>query len=114
MTKMIWNPYFIEAQGFTVDESVLLQHNICAMLLDYNRMTSSSEHMKHIRVGYYFIKDHIYTVDIVVKHCPTEKILSDHFTKPLQGALFQKFRAEIELMGPFHIGIGVKLTLGIL
>ena len=31
----------------------------------------------------------------MIGHCPTEKMLGDHFTKPLQGGLFSKFRAEI-------------------
>ena len=31
----------------------------------------------------------------MIEHCPTEEILAEHFTKPLQGALFRKFRAEI-------------------
>ena len=44
---------------------------------------------------YYFIKDWVETGDVVIEHCPTEKMLGDHFTKPLQGALFRKFRAEI-------------------
>ena len=44
---------------------------------------------------YYFIKDRVETKDVVIEHFPTEKILGDHFTKPLQGALFRTFRAEI-------------------
>ena len=44
---------------------------------------------------YYFIKDWVETGDIVIKHCPNEEMLGDHFTKPLQGALFRKFRAKI-------------------
>ena len=32
---------------------------------------------------------------MVIEHFLTEKMLGDHFTKPLQGALFSKFRAEI-------------------
>jgi hypothetical protein len=34
--------------------------------------------------------------DITLKHCPTGEMLDDHFTKPLQGALLRKFRAEIQ------------------
>ena len=61
-------------------------------------MTSISKRTKHIRVRYYFIKDHISTGGIVVKHCPTGEILADHFTKPLQGTFFRKFRAEIQVI----------------
>ena len=51
--------------------------------------------MKHINVRYYFIKDRVETGDVVIEHCPTEEMLGDHFTKPLKGALFRKFMAEI-------------------
>ena len=44
---------------------------------------------------YYFINDWVETGDVAIQHCQTEKMLRDHFTKPLQGALFRKFRAEI-------------------
>ncbi len=36
-----------------------------------------------------------------VQHCPTEQMLADFFTKPLQGNLFRKFRDVI--MGHKHI-----------
>ena len=66
-------------------------------------MASGSKRTKHIRIRYYFIKDRIAVSSIVVKHCPTGGILVDHFTKPLQGALFRKFRAEIQ---------GIPTTMG--
>ena len=44
---------------------------------------------------YYFIKDQVETRVVVTKHCPTNKMLGDHFTKLLQAALFIKCRAEI-------------------
>ena len=44
---------------------------------------------------YYFIKDQVETGDVVIGHFPTEEMLGDHFTKPLQGALVRKCRAEI-------------------
>ena len=34
----------------------------------------------------------------MVKNCPSGEISADHFTKPLQGALFQKFRDEIKVI----------------
>ena len=44
---------------------------------------------------YYFIKDWVDIGVVVIKHCPTEEMLGDHFTNPLQGALFRKFSEEI-------------------
>lgn len=37
----------------------------------------------------------------MVRHCPTLQMLGDFFTKPLQGALFTKFRDVI--LGYKHI-----------
>ena len=34
--------------------------------------------------------------DMEVKYLLTEKMLSDHFNKPLQGTALRKFRAEIQ------------------
>ena len=66
-----------------------------SMLLENNRNKFSTKNTKHINVHYYFIKDRVETRDLVIRHCPTEEMLGDHFTKSLQGALFRKFKAEI-------------------
>jgi hypothetical protein len=34
--------------------------------------------------------------DITLTHCPGTEILGDHFTKPLQGGMYRRFRAEIQ------------------
>ena len=74
----------------------MFQYSPRAMLLERNRMVSSSKRVKQIRVMYYFIMDRVSTGDIVVKHYPTKEMLEDQFTKPLQGALLTKIRAEIQ------------------
>ena len=76
-------------------EYILYQDNMSGMLLEKNGKKSSTKNMKHINVRYYFIKDRVETRALVIKHCPMEEILGGHFTKPLQGALLRKFRAEI-------------------
>ena len=42
-----------------------------------------------------FVKDYVRRNEIQIQYCPTEKMLADYFTKPLQGSLFRKFRAII-------------------
>ena len=44
---------------------------------------------KHINIHNFFIKDQIDKGSVVVEHLPTNEIVSDYFTKPLQ---VQKFR----------------------
>jgi hypothetical protein len=94
--QMMWTRYFLEGQGYNVEECILHQDNMSAMLLETNGKQSSSKRTKHIRVRYVFIKDRVSNGDITIKHCPTGEMLADHFTKPLQGALFRKFRTEIQ------------------
>ena len=66
-----------------------------AMLLEKKGKKSSTKNKKYINVCYYFIKDRVKTGDVVIGHCLTEEMLRDHLPKPLKGALFIKFRAEI-------------------
>ena len=41
------------------------------------------------------VTDHVKSGDITIEYCPTEMMLTDFFTKPLQGAVFHKFRDVI-------------------
>ena len=59
-------------------------------------MAPISNRAKNIRVRNYFIKDIISAGYIVVNHCTTREMLAEYFTKPLQGALLQNFRAGIQ------------------
>ena len=43
-------------------------------------------------IRYFFIKDRIKQENIDIHYCPTEEMLADFYTKPLQGSLFIKFR----------------------
>ena len=40
----------------------------------------------------FFIKDVLQRERIDLEHCPTERMIADFYTKPLQGALFIKMR----------------------
>ena len=44
---------------------------------------------------YYFITDQIETKKARVAYCPTDDMIGDFFTKPLQGTKFRKFRDAI-------------------
>jgi hypothetical protein len=64
--------------------------------MEFIRKKLSSKRTKYINIRYFFIKERIARNRITVKHCPTADMLVDHFTKPLQGASFRKFCAEIQ------------------
>jgi len=62
------------------------------MLLEANVQASSGKRTHHINVQYFFVKDRIEAGKVQVAYCPTEWMIADFFTKPLQGAAFIHFR----------------------
>lgn len=93
--QVLWTQYFLQAQGYDIPRSVVYQDNQSAILLEKNGRKSGSKRTRHIKVRYYFITDRIRKGEVKVEYCPTGNMVADFFTKPLQGAAFQKFRNAI-------------------
>jgi hypothetical protein len=93
--QMLWTRYFVEEHGYGVEASILNQDNLSAILLEKNGKASSGKRTKHINMRYFFIKYRTGSGEITLKRCPATEMLADHFTKPLQGTMFQKIRADI-------------------
>jgi hypothetical protein len=94
MAQVLWTRYFLEAQGYKTSESKIFQDNQSAMLLEKNGRGSSSKRTRHINIRYFFVTDRIKSKEVSVDYCPTGDMTGDFFTKPLQGSLLKKFRAE--------------------
>ena len=101
LPNMIWCRMFLSAQGISLKENILYQDNKSAILIEKNGKRSSGKNTKHMDNRYFWIKDRINSEKIQVEYCPTEMMLADFFTKPLQGALFRKFRDVV--LGYKHI-----------
>ncbi len=101
MPNIIWARMFLEAQGIFLKENTLYQDNQSAMKIILNGRRSSGQKTKHMDNRYFWIKDRIESENIKVEYCPTDKMVADFFTKPLQGNLFRKFRDVV--MGVKHI-----------
>ena len=95
MPQVLWTRYFLEAQGYTVHDSVVYQDNQSAILLEKNGRGSSSKRTRHINIRYFFVTDRIQSKELNVEYCPTGNMTGDFFTKPLQGAKFREFRDRI-------------------
>ena len=50
---------------------------------------------KHINVRYFFIKDQVDKGEIKMQWCGTDDILTDFFTKPIQGTKFMEMQRQI-------------------
>ena len=95
MPAVLWTRYFMEAQGYGIQENIVFQDNQSAILLEKNGKASSTKRTKHINIRYYFVTDRINKKELTVEWCPTGDMIGDFMTKPNQGALFKKFRDQI-------------------
>ena len=84
----------MEAQGYGPEENELNQDNKATILLEENGK-SSSKRTRALDIRYFFLKDQIKSGNISVKYCPTECMIADYMTKPLQGKLCLLFKDVI-------------------
>ena len=84
----IWYEYFMDAQGYPINESKLWQDNEGAEKMAKNGKMSCTSRSRHISIKYFWVTDRVKQGKLVVEHCPTDKMITDFFTKPLQGQSF--------------------------
>ena len=98
-------------QGYPITRKVFYQDNTSAIHIEKNGTVSSSARSRHINIRFFFIKDILKRENIDVKHCPTERMIADFFTKPLQGKLFRYLRDIVMGLAPFPMEERVGLFL---
>jgi hypothetical protein len=92
LIMIIWTTNFLKSQGYPVKDTILFQDNMSAIKLERNGRQSSSKRTRHLNIRHFFIKDRVDSGELNIKHCGTEDMIADYFTKPLQGSKFIKFR----------------------
>lgn len=99
MPQVLWTHYFLEAQGYKLNENGVFQDNQSAILLEKNGKRSCSKRTRHSNIHFSLsptdITDRIQSCELLIKYCPTGDMVGDFFTKPLQGLKFQQFRKLI-------------------
>ena len=78
----------MEAQGYFVEDVYVYQDNQRAILLENNGVKSVGKGTRHIKIKYFFATDKIKDDELKVIWCPTENMVANFYTKPLQGSLF--------------------------
>jgi hypothetical protein len=76
-------------------KNIILQDNTSTIQLENNGRRSSGKRTRHINIRYFYITDQIKEGKVSVTYCPTLEMVSDYFTKPLQGSLFRTHRNAI-------------------
>ena len=93
-SQVLWTRDFIIEQGYAVGPAVLHQDNQSAVKLMENG-TSNAERTRHIAIRFFWLKDRIDSREINVVYCPTEEMIADLLTKPLQGEQFRRLRRRL-------------------
>ena len=96
LPKILWCRHFMEAQGCVVEDVYVYQDNQSAILLENNGIKSVGKGTRHIKIKYFFVTDKIKDNELRIMWCPTEKMVGDFYTKPLQGSLFVEHRNAIQ------------------
>ena len=73
------------------EKGLLLEDNKSAIHMSHNGK-SISHRTKHIKVKHFFVKQYLDNGEFHLKHCPTQDMVADILTKPLQGSAFLELR----------------------
>lgn len=98
----IWMKNFLTELGYEVNCVDLLQDNKSTIILA-EKGKSKSNRTKHIAVRYFYIKDLVNGGEVKISYMPTEDMIAEFFTKPLQGAQFLKLRDLILNTRPSNV-----------
>lgn len=92
ITMVLWTKLFLECQGYPIEKNILYQDNKSAILLETNGRKSAGKRSRALNIRYFFITDQVELGNVQIEHCPTDDMIGDFMTKPLQGEKFRKFR----------------------
>jgi hypothetical protein len=82
---------FLKEQGYDMGSAVVYQDNkSCMTLLEKGR--STSDRTRHIKIRYFWINHYIDTKEVKLEYLPTDQMIADILTKPLQGEQFRRLR----------------------
>ncbi len=100
MSQVLWTKYFLEAQGYNSQASIVLQDNQSAIKLENNGHKSMGQRSRHINIRYFFVTDQVKKGNVQVEYCPTDQMEGDYLSKPLQGRKFNGFRSSLMNLKP--------------
>lgn len=90
----IWWRGFLIGQGYYMSAMQVEQDNTsCIKLAEAGK--NFNPFSRHRNIRYFFIKDRIDNGEIKLTYVPTEELVADFLTKPLQGARFRLRRAKL-------------------
>ena len=83
------------AQGYAIKQNILFQDNQSTINMEKNGNNSYTGNYRRINIRYFFAKNRVERNNMSIAYFSTEHMLTDIFTKYLQGALLENFREVI-------------------
>ena len=84
----LWTKMFLSEQGYQLDTHTLFQDNQSTIRMGTNGRTSCTGNSRHIDIRYFFVVGRVKKKEVQIQYYPTEMMIADYFTKPLQVRLF--------------------------
>lgn len=93
-TEGIHELELLRAQGYAMGPARFYQDNMSTLAMIANGSATAPK-TRHINIRYFFITNRVEMGDVELCYRPTGEMLADILTKPLQGRLFRKLRAQL-------------------
>ena len=87
----------MEELGIEHDRPVVYQDNKSSIQVAQNGL-NHSKRLKHVNQHHLFVTSYINDGTLELKYIPTEEMLADIFTKPLQGECFRRMCGKLGLV----------------
>ena len=81
-------------QGYKVGPAKLFQDNQ-STLASLKTGKPSSKRSRHINIKYFYLKDKVDREELELEYLPTDEMIADVLTKPLQGEKFRVLRSRL-------------------
>jgi hypothetical protein len=93
-SRPIWTRNFLREQGYDVGSAKIEQDNQSTMA-SFKKGYSTSDRTRHINIRYFWLTDRVKNGELNIEYVPTEFMLADILTKPLQGEHFRVLRDRL-------------------
>ena len=90
-SEAIYGTEFLLAQGEDVTPAIIHQDNMSTIAMIKNGI-SKSDKTRHMNVRYFWTKERVENGEIQILYTPTDDMVADILTKPLQGDKFLTLR----------------------
>lgn len=93
-SQVIWSRNFLIAQGYDLPATEIYQDNQ-ATITSIKKGKPCSDRSRHVDVRLFWLGDRIMSGEIEVEYMPSDDMIADFLTKPLQGERFKLMRKKL-------------------